>query len=149
MAKLDEANIHQALPSLIRAGKIRRVCRWGNDYPRYGDLLDRQMSPALDQVAHALIRKYNWRIQTSGDAALNLLGLSIQVPERWIYLSGGPGREYGIGNHSLSFKKSALNDVGLNSGEWPGGAGPECAGSGTCGPEGGRAYPPAAGVKCV
>ena len=44
-------------------------------------------------MAHALARKFNWRIQPSGDAALNLLGLSTQVQGRWIYLSDGPGRE--------------------------------------------------------
>ena len=113
VAEFGEVNIHRALSSLTRAGKIRRVCRGVYDYPRYSELLARQLSPDLDQVAHALARKFNWRIQPSGDAALNLLGLSTQVPGRWIYLSDGPGREYEIGNHSLVFKKSALKDVGF------------------------------------
>ena len=113
VAEFGEVNIHRALSSLTKAGKIRRVCRGVYDYPRYSELLDRQLSPDLDQVAHALARKFNWRIQPSGDAALNLLGLSTQVPGRWIYLSDGPSREYEIGNHSLVFKKSALKDVGF------------------------------------
>lgn len=113
VAEFGEANIHQALSSLTKAGKIRRVCRGVYDYPRHSELLDCQLSPDLDQVAHSLARKFNWRIQPSGDAALNLLGLSTQVPGRWIYLSDGPGREYKIGNHSLMFKKSALKDVGF------------------------------------
>lgn len=113
VAEFGEANIHQALSSLNQAGKIRRVCRGVYDYPRYSELLDRQLSPDLDQVAHALARKFNWRIQPSGDAALNLLGLSTQVPGRWVYLSDGPGREYKVGEHSLVFKKSALKDVGF------------------------------------
>ena len=113
VAEFGEANIHRAFSSLTKAGKIRRVCRGVYDYPRYSELLDRQLSPDLDQVAHALARKFNWRIQPSGDAALNLLGLSTQVPGRWIYLSDGPGREYEIGEHSLVFKKSALKDVGF------------------------------------
>jgi len=113
VAEFGEVNIHRALSSLTKAGKIRRVCRVVYDYPRYSELLDRQLSPDLDQVAHALARKFNWRIQPSGDAALNLLGLSTQVPGRWIYLSDGPSREYEIGNHSLVFKKSALKDVGF------------------------------------
>lgn len=113
VAEFGEANIHQALSSLTKAGKIRRVYQGVYDYPRYSELLNRQLSPDLDQVAHALARKFNWRIQPSGDAALNLLGLSTQVPGRWIYLSDGPGREYEIGKHSLVFKKSALKDVGF------------------------------------
>ena len=113
VAEFDEANIHQALSSLTKAGKIRRVCRGVYDYPRYSDLLDRQLSPDLDQVAYALARKFNWRIQPSGDAALNLLGLSTQVPGRWVYLSDGPDREYEVGHHALVFENSALKDVGF------------------------------------
>ena len=113
VTEFGEANIHQALSSLTKAGKIRRVCRGVYDYPRYSELLDCQLSPDLDQLAHAIARKFNWRIQPSGAAALNLLGLSTQVPARWVYLSDGPGREYKIGNQTLVFKKSALKDVGF------------------------------------
>ena len=113
VAEFGEANIRQALSSLNKAGKIRRVCRGVYDYPRYSELLDRQLSPDLNQVANALARKFNWRIQPSGEAALNLLGLSTQVPGRWVYLSDGPAREYKISEHSLLFKKSALKDVGF------------------------------------
>ena len=113
VAEFGEANIHQALSSLAKVGKIRRVRRGVYDYPRYSELLGRQLSPDLDQVAHAMARKFNWRIQPSGDAALNLLGLSTQVPGRWVYLSDGPGRKYKIGDHSLVFKKSVLKDVGF------------------------------------
>jgi hypothetical protein len=113
VTEFGESNIHQALSSLTKNGKIRRVCRGVYDYPRYSELLNRQLSPDLDQVAHALARKFNWRIQPSGDTALNLLGLSTQVPGRWVYLSDGPGRAYDIGAHALVFKKSALKDVGF------------------------------------
>lgn len=113
VAEFGGANIHQALSNLTKAGKIRRVCRGIYDYPRYSELLDRQLSPDFDQVAHALARKFNWRIQPSGDAALNLLGLSTQVPGNWVYLSDGPGRKYEIGEYFLEFKKSALKDVGF------------------------------------
>jgi hypothetical protein len=113
VAEFGESNIHQALSSLTKNGKIRRVCRGVYDYPRYSELLNRQLSPDLDQVAHAMARKFNWRIQPSGDAALNLLGLSTQVPGRWVYLSDGPGRVYDVGSHALVFKKSALKDVGF------------------------------------
>ncbi len=113
IAEFGEANIYQALSSLAKSGKIRRVCRGVYDYPRYSELLNRQLSPDLDQVAHALARKFNWRIQPSGDAALNQLGLSTQVPGRWVYLSDGPSREYEAGFHTLAFKQSALKDVGF------------------------------------
>ena len=113
VAEFGEANIHQALSSLATAGKIRRVCRGVYDYPRHSDLLDGQLSPDINQVAHALARKFNWRIQPSGDAALNLLGLSTQVPGRWVYHSDGPDREYKAGSLALVFKHSALKDAGF------------------------------------
>jgi hypothetical protein len=113
VAEFGEANIHQALSSLARAGKIRRVCRGVYDYPRQSELLGQAVSPDIDQVAQALARKLNWRIQPSGDAALNLLGLSTQVPGKWVYLSDGPSRQYKVGRHTLAFRKSALKDAGF------------------------------------
>lgn len=113
VAEFGEPNIHKALSNLARAGKIRRVCLGVYDYPDYSELLSQTLSPAIDQVAQALARKFNWRIQPSGDAALNLLGLSTQVPGKWIYLSDGPSRQYNIGKHTLVFKKSALKDAGF------------------------------------
>ena len=113
VTEFGEANVHQALSSLTKSGRIRRVCRGVYDYPRYSELLASELSPDLDQVARALARKFNWRIQPSGDAALNLLGLSTQVPGRWVYLTDGPGREYVIGSNVLAFKQSALKDVGF------------------------------------
>jgi hypothetical protein len=109
----DRSQIDNALSELCREGKIRRVCRGIYDYPKYSELLQQELSPDFDQVAQAFARKFNWRIQPSGDAALNLLGLSTQVPGRLVYLSDGPNRQYDIGNFTLEFKKSALKDVGF------------------------------------
>ena len=105
--------IETALSRLCSEGKIRRVCRGIYDYPKYSELLRQDLSPDFDQVAQAFARKFNWRIQPAGDAALNLLGLSSQVPGRLVYLSDGPNRQYDIGNYTLEFKKSALKDVGF------------------------------------
>ena len=106
-------SIDLSLFKLAKEGKIRRVCRGMYDYPKYSDLLRQELSPDFDQVAQAFARKFNWRIQPSGDAALNLLGLSTQVPGKLIYLSDGPNRKYTIENYTLEFKRSALKDVGF------------------------------------
>jgi hypothetical protein len=105
--------VDNALSDLTKDGKIRRVCRGIYDYPKYSVLLEQKLSPDFDQVALAFARKFNWRIQPSGDAALNLLGLSTQVPGRFVYLSDGPTRKYSISSYTLEFKKSALKDVGF------------------------------------
>lgn len=113
VTEFNRNQVDNALSDLTKDGKIRRVCRGIYDYPKYSVLLKQQLSPDFDQVAQALARKFNWRIQPSGDAALNLLGLSTQVPGRIVYLSDGPNRKYSLGSYTLEFKKSALKDVGF------------------------------------
>jgi len=112
-AEFGRSTVDWVFHELVAKGTIRRVCRGIYDYPKYSALLQQQLSPDFDQLAQAFARKFNWRIQPSGDAALNLLGLSMQVPGRYTYLSDGPNRSYEIGNYTLEFKKSALKDVGF------------------------------------
>jgi len=116
-AEVKRSSIDWVLSNLTESGKIRRVFRGIYDYPKYSELLQQELSPDYDQVAQALARKFNWRIQSTGDAALNLLGLSTQVPSRAVYLSDGPSRSYEIGGFTLAFKKSALKDAGFKTRE--------------------------------
>jgi hypothetical protein len=109
--------IDVTLHRLLKRGTIRRVTRGIYDYPRYSDRLETELSPDLDQVARAIARKYGWRIQPSGDAALNLLRLSTQVPSQFLYLSDGPNRTYQIGRQTLAFKKSPLKESSLRLSE--------------------------------
>ncbi len=110
---VESNSIDKALSTLVKENKIRRIDRGMYDYPKYSELLQQNLSPDIDQVAQAYARKFNWRIQVSGDAALNILGLSTQVPGRYIYLSDGPNRKYQILNTTLEFKKSALKEAGF------------------------------------
>jgi len=105
--------IDVTLHRLLKKGTIRRVTRGIYDYPRYSERLKTELSPDMDQVARAIARKFGWRIQASGSAALNLLGLSTQVPSRFLYLSDGPNRTYQIGRQTLAFKQSPLKESSL------------------------------------
>jgi len=69
--------------------------------------------PRHHQVAHALARKFAWRIQPDGATAQNLLGLSTQVPARAVYLLDGPDRTYAIGKTSLAFEHTVLKEAGF------------------------------------
>ena len=106
----NDADIRKALSELAARGTIRRVLRGLYDYPRISTLLDSEMGPDLDLVAQALARKSGWRIQPSENTALNLLGLSTQVPAQSVYLSDGPSKTYEIGNQQLAFKKRTLKE---------------------------------------
>jgi hypothetical protein len=101
------------LKYLEKIGKIRRINRGLYDYPKYSDLLKQELSPDIDQVARAFARNFNWRIEISGDSALNLLGLSTQIVAKHIYLSDGPNRSYDIFETTLEFRKSALKEIGF------------------------------------
>jgi len=107
------AAIDQALSRLVKDGRIRRVIRGIYDYPKRSKLLDESLPPNIDKVAHTLARKFGWTIQASGNTALNLLGLSTQVPARYQYLSDGKNTSYQIGKTELSFKNAGLKDSGF------------------------------------
>ena len=113
-ADLGSANtIDKALSRLQEKDRIRRVIRGLYDYPKYSKLLDQNLSPDFDQVAQALARKFGWQIQVSGNAALNVLGLSTQVPTKYLYLCDGKSKTYHIEQKELAFKKAPLKDMGL------------------------------------
>ncbi len=105
--------IEQALGRLARKDTIRRVMRGIYDYPKFSSLLDQRMGPDIDQVAHAIARKNGWQIEVSGNTALNLLGLSSQVPGRFVYLTDSRNKAYALGTRELTFKKSRLKDIGF------------------------------------
>jgi len=109
----SRATVDSALHRLERKRLIRRVIRGIYDLPRFSELLSTELSPDLDQVAQALARKFGWRIQPSGAVALNLLGLSTQVPARAVYLSDGPNRSYRVGGIALVFEHTALKEAGF------------------------------------
>ena len=112
--KFSRQEIDNTLSDLVAQGKIRRVARGIYDYPRYSELLEQELSPDIEQVAHAYARKFNWLIEASGDTALNILGLSTQVVANYIYLSNGSSKKYEIlGNIVIQFKKSALKNIGF------------------------------------
>lgn len=113
----SRAAVDQALSRLVKKGSIRRVIRGIYDYPRYSDLLDQWLSPDLHQVAQVLSGKFGWRIQPSGDTALNLLGLSTQVPSTLVYLSDGPARTYKIGNRQVVFRRTTSKIASLKFSE--------------------------------
>ena len=109
----SRTSIDNALTRLQKKGSIRRVMRGLYDYPRFSDLLSGPLSPDMDQVARALARKFRWRIQPSGPSALNLIGLSTQVPGRVTYLSDGPNKTYNLGKTTLAFENTALKESGF------------------------------------
>ncbi len=105
------AAIDKAFERLLAKKVIRRVLRGIYDYPKFSAVLNQPLSPDIDQVAAALARKFGWQIEVTGASALNLMGLSTQVPGRIVCISNGPNRSFAIGKQKLDFKHSALKET--------------------------------------
>ena len=101
----------KAIARLEKQGEIRRVLRGVYDKPKYSKLLNEELLPDPDETARAIARNFNWTIAPSGNTALNLLGLSTQVPARWEYISTGPYREYEICNNTITFSHRANKTI--------------------------------------
>lgn len=104
-------NIRQILSRLENEGKIRRILPGIYDKPLYSQILDQEVAPDINAVAEAIARKNNWSIIPSGNVALNLLGISTQVPAKWEYLSSGDSKDYRIGKTSISFTHRADKEL--------------------------------------
>lgn len=114
ISSFSRDSIDKALSTLAKKGTIRRVARGIYDYPKYSDFLKKELSPNIEEIAHAYARKLNWDIEATGDTALNVLGLSTQVVGNYVYLSNGSNKTYTLNDgRMLTFKKSALKNIGF------------------------------------
>ncbi len=107
----DDAAIRKVLSRLEGDGKIRRIMRGIYERPIYNDFLGEYVEPHPDRIARAIARNYGWTIVPCGDTALNMLGLSTQVPVVWLYVSDGNYREYRCGNITIQFKHTANREI--------------------------------------
>ena len=107
----DKTNINAYLARLAEEGLIRRVLRGVYDKPEYNAFLGEYVAPSPDAVAHALARNFGWTIVPCGDTALNLLGLSTQVPAAWVYVSDGTYKTYTYDSTTIEFKKTTNKEV--------------------------------------
>ena len=90
----EARKITMCLSRLHEDGTLERVKRGVYMKPRYSQLLNRPVPPREDAVAKAIARNYGWTIVPCGDTALNMLGLSTQIPTVWLYVSDGPYKTY-------------------------------------------------------
>lgn len=103
--------INSIFRRLHEKGVIRRTLPGLYDYPQYSELLQEDLAPDIFQQANAIARKFKWEIHPDGASALNLMGVSTQVPARYIFLSDGPTREYNILGTNIWFRKQAARHM--------------------------------------
>ena len=68
---------------------------------RFGPLF-----PTVDEMVQAIAKRDKAKVLPSGTTALNVLGLSTQVPTKYTYLTNGSGRRLRLGNRTVELKRS-------------------------------------------
>lgn len=96
----SRASVDEALSRLAKEGTLHRLGRGLYHFPRVHPTLG--LIPAdPGQIAAALARKTDSRLQSAGAGAANALGLSTQVVARPVYLTDGRRRTVQVGNQTI------------------------------------------------
>jgi Family of unknown function (DUF6088) len=106
----SDTGVRTALSRLQKEKVIRRIAQGIYDYPRTHKTLG-VLSPSVEAVAQAFAEKNGAKIQASGAYAANVIGLSVQVPGRVIFLTDGPTGKVKIGKLEISFKKTTVKNM--------------------------------------
>ena len=111
------STIDWALSKFEKEGTIHRLFRGMYYYPQESKLLKVLLSAEIPRIAQALARKFGWNIEPSGETALNILGVSTQVPAKYVYITNGRSKTYELGKMGLQFKKGMLKETGFTHAE--------------------------------
>jgi predicted transcriptional regulator len=103
--------IRRVLNRMAERGEIRKIMRSFYYRPRYSELLNEYEAASPHQIAVAIARKFNWNIAPSGPTALNLLGLSSQVPANWTYICDGSYKKIQLDNSIIEFKRKNNREI--------------------------------------
>lgn len=100
----EAVKVNMCLNRLTENSELNRIMRGVFAKPRYSNLLNKNVPPRSDDIARAIARNYGWTVVPCGDTALNMLGLSTQVPTVMLYVSDGPYKTYEADGITLKFK---------------------------------------------
>ncbi len=110
------ATIQKTVSLMVTAGVLEQVFKGIYKKPNYNSVLQRHIPSLPSDIALAYARKNNWKIVPSGDIALNQLGLTTQVPNRYQYISCGPTRKLVLeNNQEIYFKHVEVRESNLSA----------------------------------
>ncbi len=110
--------VSKALERLVNENELSRVARGIFAILTKDDYLS-EISPTAEKIAESISKRDKARIFPTGSLALNMLGLSTQIPTNLVYLTDGSARTIKVGNRSIVFKKTSpknLAAIGIFSG---------------------------------
>jgi hypothetical protein len=104
--------VKRALARLAEEKKIIRIMRGIYKKPNFSEFLQEEVEASPIDVAKIYGTAYGWSIVPYGDTALNLLGLSTQVPSVYTFISDGPYRKVALDNGILlEFRHRANREI--------------------------------------
>lgn len=99
--------IRQTLSRLVKKGSIRRIAQGIYCVPRENKLLGLEIMPTSDEIARRVAERDLVKIVPTGDMALNLTGLSTQLPVNTVYLTNGARKQIALSNgNKIIFRES-------------------------------------------
>lgn len=109
--------IRQILTRLCKNGKIIRVAQGIYCYPVIEEKLGLGIIfPSFEQIAESIAKRDHARIVPTGAYALNVLGLSTQVPMNYVYLTDGFARSINVANgRKIMFTKTNPKNLAFQS----------------------------------
>ena len=100
----EPRTVSMYLSRMMADGTLEKVKRGVYAKPRRSFWLGTAVPPKSDEIAKAIARNFGWTVVPCGDAALNMLGLSTQIPAVWLYVSDGPYKTYEAHEIKFQFK---------------------------------------------
>lgn len=102
--------VSKSLERLAKTSQLTRIAR--GIYARLQqDPILGEIKPNTESIAKAIAKRDKARIVPTGSLALNMLGLSTQVPMNVVYLTDGVARKITIGKRKIIFKKSSPKNL--------------------------------------
>ena len=95
--------VGSTLAEMVKAGTLHKVSQGIYVKPRtsrFGPVL-----PSVDKIVQAIAVRDNAQVLPSGDTALNVLGLSTQVPVNYTYLTTGSERAITLDSCKIVLKR--------------------------------------------
>ncbi len=104
--------VRKALQRLVKDGKIGRIAKGIYFLPKVHERLG-LIYPHAEQIAKAIAKRDKARIIATGSTALNMLGLSTQIPMKVVFLTDGSARNIKIGNQTIQFKRTNPKNLSI------------------------------------
>jgi predicted transcriptional regulator of viral defense system len=102
--------VRQALQRLKNKKVITRIAQGIYVRPQVSEYIG-EIMPSAEEVAQGIAKRDKIKIVPTGTHALNLLGLSTQIPLKLVYLTDGTPREIQIGKRSIKLKRTTSKNL--------------------------------------